>query len=263
MEEKATQTTTKERSRLYPRYHLEHAVEFVMKVDDLGGASVSKEAVAQATGKATNNSAFIGRISSARQFGLITLQGGKISITPIARRVLLQTSENDRRAALATAFSAPELYRELIDNYNGRTLPNKESLANVLVHDYGIKKNARVSAAYNFIHSAEWLDLIQNGILNVQIDGMSSDEGEEEAADEGVAEKIASPVGSPLPSSSNEDFYVFPYPGNMKLIIPKTKETVDEIQDGGLKPVKTALLLFAKTCQLQDESEMANGEDAK
>ena len=167
VDKKSKKSKNKPRSRLYPRYHLEHAVNFAKAVYDLGGRSISKEAVAQKIGKATNNSAFIGRVSSARQFGLINMQNGKISVTEIGQRVLYPKGSQDRQVALIQAFSMPSLYKDLINNYNGKVLPDSSSLANVLMLDYEIQKNARSWAASNFLHSADWIDLIQKGILVV------------------------------------------------------------------------------------------------
>jgi len=155
----------KGRSRLYPRYDLEESVRFIEVISKLGGSSVSSEAVAAQVGKATNNSTFIGRVSSSKQFDLIVQENGKLSLSPLGKEILYPRGESEKNAALKRAFQSPALYADLVGDFNGKVLPDQGALSNRLFHDYKIEAGAKDSAARNFLNSASYVGAIQNGIL--------------------------------------------------------------------------------------------------
>lgn len=156
---------TKARSRLYPRYDLEDSIKFIESVSKLGGSRVSNEAVAAEVGKAVNNSTFIGRVSSSKQFGILIQESGKLSLSSVGKEIMFPRGDGEKSAAIKSAFATPVLYKELIDAFNGKTIPDQVALGNRLVHDYGIEAAAKDSAARNFIRSAQYAGVLQNGIL--------------------------------------------------------------------------------------------------
>ncbi|GEM_PF-2020181 len=175
----AAKKDVKGRSRLYPRYDLEEAIIFITLINRLGGSRISVDAVAADMGKAINNSTFIGRVSCAKQFGLITQESGKISISSLGKEIVFPREESSGKKAIRTAFTTPQLYRELTDAFQGKVLPEISTLGNLLFHDYGIEANAKDAAAKNFLRSAEHAGVIQNGILV-----MSQQEGAAETIQE-------------------------------------------------------------------------------
>ena len=59
----------------------------------------------------------------------------------------------------------PSLYTKLIAAYDGKAVPNRDLLANILMNDHKIQKSVKDNAARVFIESAEQLGLIKGGIL--------------------------------------------------------------------------------------------------
>lgn len=189
---------TKARSRLYPRYDLEDSIKFIESVSKLGGSRVSNQAVAAELGKAVNNSTFIGRVSSSKQFGILIQESGKLSLSSVGKEIMFPRSDDEKSAAIKSAFSTPALYKELIDTFGGKTIPDQSALGNRLVHDYGIEAAAKDSAARNFIRSAQYSGVLQNGILVAST---------EETIAEDDEERSDSKTGKVTPSNPFDDFF--------------------------------------------------------
>lgn len=168
----------KPRSRLYPRYDLEEAIRFMQCVHNLGGSKVSNQAVASEVGKALNNSGFIGRVSSAKQFGLLNQESGKLSETSLAKEIFVPRSEVEKAKAVKQALSTPDLYKEILTDFAGKALPEQSALANRLFHDYRMAENAKDEASKNFIRSVQFAGVLKNGILVISADEtiLTSDE---------------------------------------------------------------------------------------
>lgn len=156
------------RSRLYPRYDLEDSIKFIESLYKLGGSRVSVTALAADVGKAVNNSGFSGRVSSSKQFGLLTQDSGKLSVSSLGKEILVPRGTAEKNAAITTALSTPDLYKDLVGDFNGKVVPDIPTLANRLFHDYRIEAAAKDAAAKNFIRSAAFAGVLQNGILVVQ-----------------------------------------------------------------------------------------------
>src|SRR3989344_2089812 len=130
------QKAIKQRSKLYPRYGLDEAINLVKKLSAIGGEQVSLAAFAASIGKAVTNSSFTGRISAAKQFGLIADQRSRLSLTDLGKQVVFPRDDAGARHAIRTAFGNPPLFRELIQAFKGRTLPDPSSLSNRLFHEF-------------------------------------------------------------------------------------------------------------------------------
>ncbi len=265
------------KGRLYPRYNLEQSLEFAECVHKLGGTRVTLDMVAAQLGKSKDNSTFIGRTSSTRQFNLVTLENGRLSLSNIGQRIFYPTSQTDKQAAKQEAFCSPKLYQEIIENYRGKMLPDRTSLGNILKLDYNIQQNARDNAASNFIQSAELLGLIKNGIFALP-DYQNIGSGNEITLNNNIAEvennntatnltqdKIQiAPVVKPSQDYTSEDFFVadrrrnhvFDYGGGITLIIPIDRGIDESIQDGSLKDVKTTLKDLAQQYLVVKNSEI-------
>lgn len=262
--ENAASADKQRRSKVYPRYGLESVMEFVRKIEAAGGDRIAKASVAAVVGIPSNSSAFLGRISSAKQFGLISVEGEKVSVTKRANRIFHVVSEDDKQAALNEALSEPSLYKELIKRYHGKTLPPTTTIGNVLMNDQiGIEKKACQSAASNFVQSAQYIGAVRNGMLVVpDADAMPS-----------VAE-VEAAFGTPQPSpqqqrspaapiqpvrQQNDDEFVFEFAGGVRLIVPKNTETSEAIADGELKQVRVQIKAFADKYLVKKAEEPKDG----
>lgn len=155
-----------ERSSLYPRATWNDCIEFVKTVSSFSLKAVSYGEVAKKYGL-TNPKAnsFTSKISTCKQFGLIATTGGNtISLTDTCKRILFPTGD-DIYPTIRACFSMPPLYNKLIAVYDGKAIPNKDLLSNILMNDHNIQKSVKDAATQMFLDSAEQLGLIKGGIL--------------------------------------------------------------------------------------------------
>lgn len=192
-----------DKSALYPRASWDECIEFVKTVSSFNLKAVSYSEVAKKYGL-TNPTAksFTAKVGACKQFGLITTSGGNtIQLTDTCKRIIFPTGE-DVSAIMRACFGMPPLYTKLIATYDGKAIPNKDLLANILMNDHKIQKSVKDQAAQLFIESAEQLGLIKGGILRYSD---AENEPEEPAAKQSVTEDadvsehvIASPTPSPV-----------------------------------------------------------------
>ena len=242
-EQKQDNKATKMRSKIYPRYDLEEAISLVSLVSKLGRKNVSEKAVAAETGKSITNSGFIGRMSSAKQFALISKEGGKLSLTQLGNEIMFPQDEASKTDAIKRAFIMPTLYKELVDAFGGTKIPEYNSLGNRLINDHGIEVGAKDVAAKNFISSAEYAGVIQNGILVIE-----SDSSEQSSAGQGAVSTMfdtANISKGVKNQPMRADDMVFEFSGGMKLLVPRNKKTSEAIMDGELRETRKLLSDFA------------------
>lgn len=155
-----------EKSALYPMVNWEVCVDFVETVSSFNLKAVSYSEVAKKYGlNSPTAKSFTAKVSSCKQFGLITTSGGStIQLTDTCKRLLYPTGEDTTSVARA-CFSMPPLYNKLVAAYDGKAIPSKELLSNILMRDHKIQKSVKDVAARVFIESAEQLGLIRGGIL--------------------------------------------------------------------------------------------------
>ena len=249
---------SKARSKLYPRYDLEVAIKLIELVSKLGRNNVSENAVAAETGKSITNSSFIGRMSSAKQFGLISKDGGKLSLTQLGNEIMFPPDDATKAEAIKKAFTMPTLYKELIDAFTGTRIPEYGSLGNRLINDYGIEAGAKDIAAKNFIKSAEYAGIVQNGILVIESDLVDQPSTGQESATN-MSDTTNSSRGIKNQPVRADDM-VFEFSGGMKLVVPRNKKTSGAIMDGELKEARKLLTDFAEKFVVEEVNNKENDQ---
>lgn len=168
----------KSRSKEYPAVTLFQAIDFVSKFRDYPhGKPISYNAAAKECGVSSSTKSFRYTISTAKQFGLISTSPGLTFtlLEPAYRLVRPTESEAALKTLKIECFSSPKLYKELISEYEGKSVPSINTLENLLVNYHHILAGAAKGAAQKFIDSATELDLIQNGVLCLDVVTETSD----------------------------------------------------------------------------------------
>lgn len=155
-----------DKSAQYPKATWNDCLEFVKTVSAFNLKAVSYGEVAKKYGlNSPTAKSFTSKVSTCKQFGLITTAGGNtIQLTDTCKRILFPTGE-DISSTIRACFGMPTLYNKLIAAYDGKAIPSKDLLANILMNDHKIQKSVKDHAAQMFIESAEQLGLIKGGIL--------------------------------------------------------------------------------------------------
>ena len=157
----------RERSARYPGAPLPEAIELARFVDDHGLDGTSAEAIAASMGfESIKTRTFSARLSAARQFGLVSLEGSSYRLTPLARSILHPVDPQDLPRLYREAMKASPLYADLLVRLADRRVPEPERLANLLYHSYQITASAKLIAAESFVESSRFSGVLGNdGIL--------------------------------------------------------------------------------------------------
>ncbi len=153
-----------QKSRKYPGASLAECIDFIEKIEKFNGP-VGYKQMAELYSVTTSANSFKAKVSSSKQFGLIEADGQKIELTKIAKSYLYPVSVDSKAKILNEVVYNPQLYKELIDRFNGKQLLDTNVLANLLFNDYDIIKTSKDVAAKAFIDTIEFVGIVKNGIL--------------------------------------------------------------------------------------------------
>lgn len=181
-----TEKKTKVKSREYPAVTLAAAIAFVEKLKDYPlNKPISYETAASVCGVKITTNSFKYTLSAAKQYGLISTSAGKtITLLEPAKQFARPTkSQEELRILKIECFKAPKLYAELIKEYEGQSLPQQQTLENILVNQYSILPAVAKGAAATFITNANDLGVVQSGILDLAIDSEDQEKGGEKTSE--------------------------------------------------------------------------------
>lgn len=161
MSQDDTPRVRRERSARYPGVPLAESIEFSKVIADRGLDSLPAGEIARAMGyKNAKTNTFSARLSAARQFGLLTLEGDGYALTPLALAILHPVDPDGLPALYRQAFTEPPLYVDLSARLAGKKAPEASILANVLYHNHQIIASAKLSAAEAFLESARFAEIL-------------------------------------------------------------------------------------------------------
>jgi len=185
-----------QKSQMYPGATWSASVNLIETINSkFGGSTVSYDELSRAYNVSPSTKSFTGRLSGAKQFGLIETASGTVSITETGKKYLYPTSDTIRNEIAINSIKKPKLFSDLIDRYNNKPLPTKELLANILMAEYGIMQNVRDTVAGIFLDTIEQLGLRVNGVLKYNND-IIYDAGDESQQ---ASEEIKTPTVSKEP----------------------------------------------------------------
>lgn len=158
----------RERSARYPSTTLEDAINFCRQIDELGVDGLNSAQIASAMGyRNVKTNTFSGRLSSARQYGLIDLSDQSHTLSQLARRIIHPMDPDEIPTLLRQACQSPPLYAELLRSYAGKRLPEPDILGNLLMHKHHITAVARNIAAEAFFASIKYAGiLLENRLVD-------------------------------------------------------------------------------------------------
>jgi hypothetical protein len=143
----------------YPYYPLAEGIRVADAVQKAGGNEALEDEVLKQLGLDSKDArAWTYRLSSAREFGLVSRSGrgpdARIKVSDLAKRILMPTGPDEFASAKLQAFNEPVLYKRLIERFNGAPMPESRGLANLLKREFGILDNVVEIAAQAFITTA-------------------------------------------------------------------------------------------------------------
>jgi hypothetical protein len=140
----------------HPYFDLDDSIAVAKVVHDRGGGTCARDLVAASLGYSTTKSgAFSSRISAAKQFGLIRVEGDVIATTDRAISILHPVMESDAIVGRRDAFLSVPLFQKVYDKFKGGSLPQEIGLQNLFKSEYKIGEERLKPALRVMLHSAE------------------------------------------------------------------------------------------------------------
>lgn len=167
----------RERSTRYPGVPLADGIRLCEHIQTNGLDGLAATEIATSLGyKNIKTNTFSARLSSARQFGLLDLKEDGYSLTSLAREILHPINPTDTPKLYKRAFLNSALYAELTEKLQGKRLPDRSILANILYHNHQIIAAAKEVAADTFVESARFAGLLNDeGVLLAQAESVPAE----------------------------------------------------------------------------------------
>jgi hypothetical protein len=147
----------------YPRYDLDSSIEAARTLYEKGGGTANADAFAEYLGyKSANNGAFLSRVGSGRLFGLLEGPSSETKLSSRAMEILKPDYEYVSGRARLEAFRDVPLFGAFLQEYEGKPLPPKEGMLNVLETRFSVAKEAAPNVLTCLLNSAE-----QAGLFSV------------------------------------------------------------------------------------------------
>lgn len=119
--------------RPYPRRTLEQAIRIGEAIKEYnGGNPWSQKDIGTALGVSPSSSNFRYLMAASRDFGLTTGANGSITLTALGQRAVYPTNESEAQEAIQAAFFNVEIFKRVVDHYQGSKLPDEPFLTNTL-----------------------------------------------------------------------------------------------------------------------------------
>jgi hypothetical protein len=145
----------------FPRHEVKRSLRIPQAIlDQNAGHPCSATEAAKFLG-GSNSGAFQLELSSAKKYGFLGSQDGKLLPTDRAKRALRPQSATDERDALREAvLGAPDL-SEVYTHYRGEFLPDEQFFANALVESFSIPRDKVDEFREVFASSMKAAELIE------------------------------------------------------------------------------------------------------
>lgn len=134
----------------FPYQDLDTAIAVARDIQQIGGQSCETEQLAGLWKVAGTGGAFRGRYAPGRTFGLLNVEKGRFTLTPLGMRIVDRTQE---AAARVDAFLHVALYKAIYEKYRNYQLPGPPALEGEIVK-LGVAQKQKGTARQVFLRSA-------------------------------------------------------------------------------------------------------------
>ncbi len=145
-----------------PYLGLAESLKVAQEIQERGGGTLSLESLAEVFGNSMKSSSFERKLSALKNFGLIERQRDSVRLTKLALAYVAPTAAEEQVKAKAEAMRNVALLRQLHDRFAGGVLPPADSLANLVLREYGANEPLHRSWADFFVESLRSADLVSS-----------------------------------------------------------------------------------------------------
>ncbi len=217
--------------RPYPRFPLERALAVSLAIKEKnGGNPWPAQQVATAVGLSPKNVDFYYLLTASQKFGLTTGTKieGDIALTPLGREVAYSGSPEEELAAKRKAVLAVDIYKRVLEHYNGNLLPEMQYLGNTLQGKFELPSEYHDEFAKLFRQTCDYVGWKEGQELN------APERRNDDAAKRPSKEVIV--LGEPRKKTGLTCFVIMPF-----------KERTNDYMPGFFEEVLNSLIIPAVT----------------
>lgn len=156
-----TEKRSVERSTIeFPYLDMQNAFEVADGVHKVGGSGCDWDQLAAHFKQAAQGGGFRMRLITAKTFGLVTYDRGRVSLTNLGLRAV---DHQQIKAAKVEAFLYVPLYKAVYDKFRGGMLPPTAGLEREMV-GMGVAKKQADKARQSFFRSAKFAGFFEFGV---------------------------------------------------------------------------------------------------
>jgi hypothetical protein len=145
-----------------PYLSLDDSLKVAQQIQERGGGTLSLESLAEVFGNSLKSSSFERKLSALKNFGLVERQRDAVRLTKLALAYVAPTAVEEQVRAKAEAMRNVPLLRTLHDRFAGGVLPPADSLANLMLREYGANEPLHRAWADFFAASLRSADLLSS-----------------------------------------------------------------------------------------------------
>lgn len=181
----------------FPRHSVDQALRIPKAIyeQNAGNPCTVKEAAAF-TGATSVSGNFNVEVSSAKKYGFLASEGGKLVLQDRARKAIAPQSETDRVSALRDAvLAAPDL-STVYNFYRGENLPDDQFFINALTDRFGIPTDKVAEFREVFNQSIRAADLLDESGERPRLIDVGRDESHRPAAGRSATPHVVVDAGT-------------------------------------------------------------------
>jgi hypothetical protein len=148
--------------RPYPRVPLEKAVAVAKAIKEKNGGNPWPAAeIAAVLSVSPKSGAFIYYLLSSKKFGLTegTSSKGQVSLTGLGRQLVYSGNEEEELRAKRAAFLKVDIFKQVLEHYNGSKLPEMQYLGNTLESKFKLSPTFHEEFSNLFRQNSQYVGL--------------------------------------------------------------------------------------------------------
>lgn len=181
----------------YPRHSVERALRIPRAIYEQNAANpATPTEAAKFLGSQSPSGAFTVEVSSAKKYGFLESEGGRLVVTERARKAIAPQADNDHVNALRDAILAAPDLSAVYNFYRGESLPDPQFLVNALTDRFKIPVDKVTEFLEIFMESIKSAALLDESGDRPRLFDIGRDEAHKPGGKAAPKPKDAAPTGS-------------------------------------------------------------------
>lgn len=174
---------SRSRSPRFPSYPIKDAIVYAERIyAGVHRSAIDAQTAFRLMGFAGKSGASATALGSIRQFGFIEGVGDKTRVSDLALRILEPVSVSERREAILEASRKPEVFKSIIERFDGRIPSADEPVRAYLIRELGFSKRGVEECLASLRSTLEMVDELSRQVEVSSAPDRGAPSGEQTAA---------------------------------------------------------------------------------